>query len=46
MGYRHGGIILGGRSLPGIKSGTGFEAAIPIAIIAVGVSGAAKRKTR
>lgn len=24
MGYRHGGIILGGRSLPGIKSGTGF----------------------
>lgn len=23
-GYRHGGIILGGRSLPGIKSGTGF----------------------
>lgn len=44
MGYRHGGIILGGRSLPGIKSGTGFEAAIPIAIIAVGVSGAAKRK--
>ena len=40
MGYRHGGIILGGRSLPGIKSGTGFEAAIPIAIIAVGVSGA------
>ena len=24
IGYRHGGIILGGRSLPGIKSGTGF----------------------
>ena len=24
MGYRHGGIILGGRSLPGIKTGTGF----------------------
>ena len=28
----------------GLKVGQGFEAAIPIAIIAVGVSGAAKRK--
>ncbi len=44
MGYRHGGIILGGRSFLGLKVGQVFEAAIPIAIIAVGVSGAAKRK--
>ena len=44
IGYRHGGIILGGRSYLGLKVGQVFEAAIPIAIIAVGVSGAAKRK--
>ncbi len=44
MGYCNGYIILSSSCLSGIKVGQVFEAAIPIAIIAVGVSGAAKRK--
>ncbi len=45
MGYCHGNPFFGRRSLSGVKSRSQvFEAAIPIAIIAVGVSGAAKRK--
>jgi len=44
MGYCYGNPLLSRRSLSGPKVGQVFEAAIPIAIIAVGVSGAAKRK--
>ena len=44
MGTRHGRYILGCRCLSGTESGQVFEAAIPIAIIAVGISSATKRK--
>ena len=44
MGYRHGHPFLAAAAYLGLKVGQVFEAAIPIAIIAVGVSGAAKRK--
>lgn len=44
VGYCHGCYLLGRCSILGLKVGQVFEAAIPIAIIAVGLSGAAKRK--
>lgn len=44
MGYRHGHPFSAAAAYLGLKVGQVFEAAIPIAIIAVGVSGAAKRK--
>ena len=47
MGYCHGeSFFSAAAAYLGLKVGQVFEAAIPIAIIAVGVSGAAKRKMR
>lgn len=46
MGYCHGNPFSAAAAYLGLKVGQVFEAAIPIAIIAVGVSGAAKRKMR
>lgn len=43
LGYRDGNHLLCSRSLSGSEGWSGFEAAIPIAIIAVGVSTATKR---
>lgn len=43
LGYRDGDHLLCRRSLSGSEGRSGFEAAIPIAIIAVGVSTATKR---
>ena len=44
LGHRHGLLFSAAAAYLGLKVGQVFEAAIPIAIIAVGVSGAAKRK--
>ena len=46
MGYCHGNPFFGCRSLSGLKVGQVFEAAIPIAIIAVGVPELPKEKMR
>lgn len=45
MGYCYGSHILGCSGLLGLKVGQVFEAAIPIAIIAVGLSNGFKRKS-
>ena len=44
LGIGHGGDIQRGGRLSGLKVGQVFEAAIPIAIIAVGLSSGFKRK--
>lgn len=44
MGCAHGHTLLGRCRIPCLRVGQVFEAAIPIAIIAVGVSTAAKRR--
>ena len=44
MGTRHGRYILAAAAYLGLKVGQVFEAAIPIAIIAVGISSATNAK--